>query len=406
MSARRYLLLTALLWLPTGVSLAATVLLLRARNLDLQQIATVITAFSAVVIVVEMPAGSFADAMGRRRALTLAGIAQASGYALAAFARTEPQFVVALSMTAIGRALQSGTLESWFVDNAIGENIPRHLSRGWATESLAVAVGAAAGGLLPSVAPSSPPESAIVAFSVPMLVAAVLSLIALIPLLSMHEQRNSIGAAAVTLVAKTLVAGMRQAARDTTIRWLLLATFAIGFTEAALEYLTPTQLATQTGNDKTAGAVFGAMLTVSFVCAATGSALAPILSRLARSPTRASAVALLVAAGTTGGIGAAGSTAIVGILFSTTYLTIGMPGPLKNTVLHSRIQPGQRVTVLSAQSLFQQFGGVAAPLVTGTLAVHQGIPAGWLATAAVAAGGACCMFAAHRSSRNTGTGDP
>jgi len=66
---RRFLLLRGLRWLPTGLLIPVLVLLLLERGLTLGQIGLVAAAQGLVVMLLELPTGALADALGRRRVL-------------------------------------------------------------------------------------------------------------------------------------------------------------------------------------------------------------------------------------------------------------------------------------------------------------------------------------------------
>ena len=68
---RRYIALSGLQWLPIGLVAPVLVLLLRARGLELPVIGALFAVYTVVVILLELPTGSFADVLGRRRTLVI-----------------------------------------------------------------------------------------------------------------------------------------------------------------------------------------------------------------------------------------------------------------------------------------------------------------------------------------------
>ena len=73
-AARRFVLLAGLRWLPTGLVVPVMVLLAASRGLTPSQIALVFTLQGAVVVVLELPTGGLADALGRRAVLVAGGL--------------------------------------------------------------------------------------------------------------------------------------------------------------------------------------------------------------------------------------------------------------------------------------------------------------------------------------------
>jgi MFS family permease len=65
-ATRRLVGLTALRWLPVGLTTPITVLLAQARGLSLAEIGLLFTVHGIVVIVLELPTGGLADVLGRR----------------------------------------------------------------------------------------------------------------------------------------------------------------------------------------------------------------------------------------------------------------------------------------------------------------------------------------------------
>jgi len=67
--ARRHVVLTALRWLPTGMLIPVLVVLMQDRGLTLAQVGMVSATQSIVVLLLELPTGGLADAVGRRPVL-------------------------------------------------------------------------------------------------------------------------------------------------------------------------------------------------------------------------------------------------------------------------------------------------------------------------------------------------
>ena len=65
-ATRRLVGLTALRWLPVGLTTPITVLLAQARGLSLAEIGLLFTVHGVVVMALELPTGGLADVLGRR----------------------------------------------------------------------------------------------------------------------------------------------------------------------------------------------------------------------------------------------------------------------------------------------------------------------------------------------------
>ena len=65
-ATRRLVGLTALRWLPVGLTTPITVLLAQSRGLSLAEIGLLFTLHGVVVLALELPTGGLADVLGRR----------------------------------------------------------------------------------------------------------------------------------------------------------------------------------------------------------------------------------------------------------------------------------------------------------------------------------------------------
>lgn len=387
----RYLLLSGLQWLPVGLVIPVMVLLMRARGLELPVIGVLFALYSAVVIVLELPTGGLADAMGRRGTLILSRLLFVAGLVAFAVAADPLAFALAIIVSATARALQSGPLEAWYVDSVRATepeaDVRRGISRGWAVEASAVAIGAVSGGLLPTLLAGLSLDGMIVPFSVPFLAAAVLTSISLaaVAALMLEPVRRTVRPSAGELlrdVPATVAAGLLLAGRDRTIRLVLGAATTFGFILAALEVLSPVHFAALLGGEERASGAYGVLVTLAFVANAGGSAVAPRAAALVRSGPRAAALFSALITLALVGMAIGNYFAIVALLYVAVYLFAGVAGPLKSETLHRRVEAEQRATLLSVASLTQQLGGLVGALIVPALAAAS-FGTGWLVAAAV-----------------------
>ena len=179
----RYLTLHGLRWLPTGLTIPVLVLLMQERGLSLSQIGLVGTAQGLVVLVLELPTGGLADALGRKPVLVTAWAVGLGSLTLFAVADSFWFFFLYSALQGVYRALDSGPLESWYVDATLAADPKAEYERGlgWAGTVIGVAIGAGAllsGGLI-ALGPVGP----VSALTVPVLVAVLLQVVALAALL-------------------------------------------------------------------------------------------------------------------------------------------------------------------------------------------------------------------------------
>jgi MFS family permease len=397
---RRYLFLSGLRWFSSGLVFPVQMLLYASRGVDLPTAGLLMALYSAVVITLELPTGGLADLLGRRRTMLVATAISAAALVGLAFAQVAWQFAVVAAISATGRALGSGPLEAWYVDTVRtadpAASLRTGISRGWAVEALGLGVAATLGGWLPGRFAGA--GGLLSPFSVPALVAAGIaatSLVAHAVLMTEPRPRRRVPgrlAAAVRGVPAQISDGVRVASRDPVVRLLMLRIAAVGVAIAALEMLTPLQLASLLGGADRAAAAYGLLATAAWLGSAAGSAGAPALCRAGTriglsAPLSTAAVATVVNGAAVALIGLAaagpGGFALAATGYVLAYLVGGVPGPLATEVLHERVDAARRATTVSVGSLALQLGALTGGILVTRLADWAGYPYAW-ATAAVA----------------------
>lgn len=361
---RRFVLLTGLRWLPVGFIVPVTVLLASSRGLSPVEIGLAFSAHGVVVVLLELPTGGLADALGRRPVLLLSGLFNLAGLLLFVAAQTPLAFALAYAVVGIGRALDSGPLESWYVDavHALDPDADTTtgLARAGVANGAALTIGAVAGGLLPLLSGA--------ALSAPYLVAAALTLVQLgcvaryvVPVGPVRTARGPAAALAQGLrdVPRTVGEAVALARRDPALRLLLLLAAGTGAALVTIELLAPLRFAALTGGAAEGSGAYGVVVALGFAGAAAGSALAPAGKRLWHgSAPRAMAAASVASAVAMLGIGLADAVALLGVGFAAFYLCSGAGWPLRQQLLHTRVGTAHRSSMVSVMSLMLQFGGL------------------------------------------------
>jgi MFS family permease len=144
----RFTLLHALRWLPTASAAPVLDLLPHQRGLGLAEIGAAFALYNAVVILLELPTGGWADRWGARPVLVGSAASHALGLGVLLSAHDPLLLAGAAVALGIARALGSGPLEAWAVTSlrrlgADGQ-VELLLSRATAVETAALAVGALA----------------------------------------------------------------------------------------------------------------------------------------------------------------------------------------------------------------------------------------------------------------------
>lgn len=404
---RRFLVLRGLRWLPTGLLIPVLVLILLERGLSLAQIGLVTAAQGLVVLLLELPTGALADALGRRRVLIAAISAQVAAVALLLAAESLPALVVVFALQGVYRALDSGPLDAWYVDAAqaadADADIERGLAHGGVVLGLAISAGSLASGGLVALGP----VEGVDALLLPLLASLLLELVHLAAVvLLMREERSLRSAAAGRAVRRTpaVIGEAIALVRGSTMLTALVAVeFLWGFGMVAFETFTPARLAEVLGDAERAAALLGPTSAAAWLIAAAGALLAtPLATRLGTARTGA---ALRILQGlTVVGIGLA--TGPIGLLaaYLATMAVHGAANPVHQGMLHRAVVGSSaRATVISANSLMAQSGGALGGMALGALAVATSLTTATLAGAAVLASAAPLYMVAGRAVRSAQT---
>jgi len=376
-ATRRLVGLTALRWLPVGLTTPILVLLAQSRGLSLAEIGLLFTAHGVIVVVLELPTGGLADVLGRRPVVVIGAVLHLLSCLVYATATGFGMFLGGVVLMAIGRALDSGPVEAWYVDTVHRIDPKADVAPGLSWHSAAdggsLAVGAVVGGFLPGLLAGLGGN----ALAFPFVGAAALDVMFIAAVLwLLTEDRppreGSVRAAladGVRAVPGTVSGAVRLSISDGPMRLVLLLTAVGGVALVACELLGPVRFSELAGGSDEGAAVFGVVLASSFGAAAVGALAAPALRRLLRGSTRVTCAVLSV-------LGAAGIAVLAGpdllVLaafgFAAYYVAHGSTWPLLSAVLHSRVTAAHRATAVSAMSLAMALGGIAGNLFVPVVA--------------------------------------
>ncbi len=395
---RIFVTLTALRWLPTGLTVPAIVLIGQARGLSLTQIGMLTAIYGTTALALELPTGGLSDVIGRRPVLVAAGLLSVAAGMVTAMGTSFAVLAVAAAMRGAARALDSGPLQSWFVERTLAidpsASFRTGLSRAAAGESIALAVGTLATGGLLAVTPLPANDALLIALSTPFLVSAAMSCVQVALVAAWVKEPSR--ATRLTIrgviadVPHTIAGGARLATTHTTLRRLLLVTAAVGAALASIELLTPPHIAAITGSSAKAASAYAVLATLGFLGSAMGAGLAPAATRLLRRPSRVPLVGALGAAVALAatGVQSLGPLTVAYIAF---YVLLGAGSPLLDELTHKSVTSRERATMLSVGSMALQGSGVVAALAFGPLADHVSIAMALAAPAAVLALGSLAL---------------
>ncbi|MGC4813492.1 MFS transporter [Micromonospora sp. DT228] len=388
----RYLTLYGLRWLPTGLIIPVMILLMQERGLSLPQIGLVFSAQGLLVLALELPTGGLADALGRRPVLVVAWALSLVSLALFAVADSFWVFFLVYAVQGVYRALDSGPLESWYVDATLAADPDAEYERGlgYAGTVSGGAIGAGAllsGGLvaLGSIGPVS-------ALTVPVLAAIVAQAVSLVALLVLLvEQRPASGFAAlrasVVQAPRMIGHAIGLLRRSRVLLALVLVELFWGFGMITFESLLPVRLAEVIGDPERAAALLGPANSAAWLASAAGAALTPLLLRWFGAAPGAALLRILQGV-TVVGMGLFAGPVGVLVAYLACYTVHGASNPLHSGLLHRQVDGPYRTSVLSLNSMMAQpgfaLGGVVLTAIAATTSVSTAMVVGAVVLAVAA----------------------
>ena len=376
----RFLLLLGLRWLATGLLMPVALLLPLERGLTIAEIGIAMAAQGIVVILMEVPSGALADSWGRRPVFIASGVAAIVAYALTLAAQSVLAFALAWAVSGLFRALDSGALESWFVDaeNARGASteVPSALATAGGVISAAIAIGSLISAGLLYVLPWSAGDS----LAVPYVLAIGIVVVQVVVARALMEPVAHAEPTTASAWRDALASGVRVAF-GRRLRLLTAAMLLCGVAVAGLEMLMPVRLAEFSTDTSAAGSVLGVVSSIAWGLAALG---ATVVSRVLREVSPGVVAPVLAAAEALGlaVMAIAGGPVALVAGFWLCYLVHTSFGAAYNALVHDRVTEAHRATALSVTSMAFLGSASAGGVVLGIVA--QELSAAWALVASSA----------------------
>jgi DHA1 family quinolone resistance protein-like MFS transporter len=393
---RIYFLVTALRWLAVGLTLPVFVLFMQSRGINLMQLGIVMGFYSATIVVLELPTGGLADAVGRKKVALLAHSIDILAGLFFFFSFSFWGFLMGMILMGVARALNSGALDAWYVDSLQaadpGIDIQPALAQVGTVTLLALGIGTLAGGALPTLFSDLPAaETALISpLSTTLLVSMAIQFILLaIIAKGIHEPRRTDVAMAswhsgLLSIPEIVGDALNLTRRNRSLPLLMGATLVGGFTLSGVETFWQPHFANLLGGSAEKSWLFGLVLAVSFLAGMGGNMLSIPLSKrlnhryaLVAGLARAlQSIALLGMAFLQPAIAFAGS-------FWVFYLGNTLNNSPHETLVNNEIPAGRRSAMLSTQSLAVYVGAFLGSTLLGTIAESSNISNAWILAAVV-----------------------
>jgi MFS family permease len=380
---RVYLLIAGLYTLAAAVIWGVNTLFLLDAGLNIFEVFIASAAFTAGMVIFEIPTGVVADTAGRRASFLLSIVTLLLGtvayVSLAAMGAGVIPFSIVSVFLGLGFTFYSGAVEAWIVDalEATGYtgSLDRVFSRGGMVTNAAMLVGTVAGGLLGSLDLAIP-------FIVRSVLLAAVFVVAFVAMkdIGFEPRRVSMSEypAEMRRVAR---AGLTFGWNQRSVRLIMIVTFLQYGVFMWLFYAWPPYFLELLGHDAVwvAGVVAGAIAASMMV----GNGLVEILARVCGKRTTLMLWATAIQGIAAIAIGFATSFWVALPLLLVATGAMGVVMPVKQAYLNQIIPSKERATVLSLDSMSGSLGGVGSQIGLGALSQAFSIATGFVVAGAV-----------------------
>jgi MFS family permease len=375
---RVYLVIAGLFTLSASVIWSVNTLFLLDAGLDIFEVFIANAAFTAGMVLFEIPTGVIADTSGRRRSFLLSAVTLLVGtlgyVAISAVGGGLLLVVIGSILLGLGFSFYSGAVEAWLVDAlaATGYHgqLDRVFARGEMVSGAAMLIGSVGGGALGNID-----------LAWPFLVRALLLLaVFLVGLWTMHDVGFSPRATSLSdmpsEMQRVLNTSVQFGWRNRSVRLLMIASlFHGGFLMWGF-YAWQPYLLELLGSD--AVWVAGVVAALTALATIVGNALVEFFGRFCARRTSLLIAASMVMVAATVGVGLVDSFWLAAALLLVASAAEGVATPVQQAYLHHIIPSSERATVISSVSMVANIGGIGGQLGLGYLARAQSVAAGYV----------------------------
>jgi MFS family permease len=384
---RSYLVISALFTLSASIIWGVNTLFLLDAGLDIFEVFVANAAFTAGMVLFEIPTGVVADTSGRRRSFLWSNVVLLAGtlgyLASSALDGGLVAFVASSLVLGLGFSFYSGAVEAWVVDALTATGYEGQLdpvfARGAMVSGAAEIAGSVAGGLLGSID-----------LAVPFVVRSGLLVgVFFVGLLRMHDigfvPRAARPSAMPAEMKRVLRASVTHGLRNRPVRLLMAVSLVQGGFLVWAFYAWQPYFLDLLGNDEVwVGGIIAALVAAAAIA---GNVLVDVVGRYCHKRTTLLLWAGAVLAVASVGVGVADSFWLAVPLFLVAMGATGVAAPVQQAYLHAVVPTEERATVISSVSLVDSAGGIGGSLGLGYLSRAQSVGAGYVT------GGLLCLLA-------------
>jgi DHA1 family quinolone resistance protein-like MFS transporter len=380
-------------WFVIGLIFPLMILIILDKGINIFQAGVAVSAYSATTIILELPTGGTADIIGRKRVymisllfLFIAGLAFLISWDFITV-------ILAVVVNGAARALSSGTIDAWFVDEFKREypdgNLQASLAKAGVFIPVGIGLGSLLGGVLPLISEQlgiaswgfGPYALNLVAFEVMVVIQALLTSVLVVEVF--HRDKGAARSISVKGLSQQLSNAMKYGVKNRVVLVLLIAIATLGFGIASVELLWQPRVQEVAG-DAMETWILGVLAAGYFFSSSVGNLLSTPACRLLKNNYPAALAILRGAIGLSLLI-LAWQESILGfaLLYFVMFFFNGVSDSPHATLFNNQIPKKVRSTLLSFQSVMLQLGGLCGSLIIGFIANTYSIPLAWEIAAVV-----------------------
>ena len=374
-------------WFIVGLIVPVVALLQLEKGINLFQLGLIMASNSATVIALELPTGGLADILGRKKVYLYSQCFYVVGLVVLLFAQSFVFLIVGFVLLGIARALSSGSMDAWFVDEFIRINPSGNLQSAFAIVGIFVPIslglGAIVGGILPdtlgkliaNVAFFDLYSANLLLMFVIVFVQFVFTTIKIKDRFVYAEKKGIMDG--FRELPKVMATAIQYGVQNRVVLLLLITTAAIGVALAGLENFWQPQLKELFGGVPKMW-VFGLLSAGYFFSAALGNAVVTPICRMFGNNYRIVLFVSRIAMALVWFVLALQSrVAGFSAMYVTVFLFNGLSTSPHAALFNGQIPEERRSTLLSFESLVLQLGAVFGSTVMGYIAEIRSISFAW-----------------------------
>lgn len=375
---RTYLGIAGLYTFSVSLSMGINTLFLLDAGLDLLETFLANAAFTAAMVLFEIPTGVLADTKGRRASFLASVAALVVGILCYLWAAEVGggllAFCGASVILGLGFTFYSGAVEAWLVDGlqSVGytRSMDRVFARGQMISGAAMLTGTVTGGLLGSIDLSLP-------FVVRLVMLGPVFALAFFCMQDLGFEARAVRWGKVPeemrRVART---GIHHGWQQRAIRWLMVSgCIRFGFGMWGFYAWQPYFLELLGREIVWVAGVISALMSLSMIA---GNTLVDYLTRFCGRRSTLLLAASVVQTAAAVGIGIAGTFPGAVLCFLIMMAAGGVLAPVRQAYLHASIPSEHRATVISFDSMIQNGGGILGQTGLGYYGRDHGVGAGYV----------------------------